>query len=180
VTTLQMGASLYDGLNANATGASDMGFVAAFHHEQQRADALATKPLAGTYSQRLDNRMRDAAMKWVRAHPSEAAGLMVIKFCRLWSPWPHAEEFQNWTFRLLVALGYVPLMGFALWGAFRHVRRGWPFVMCLLPAVYFSGLHMIFVSSIRYRQPAMMPLIVLAAAAVCACLPHDRARCCSH
>lgn len=166
LTTLQMGASLYDGLNPHATGASDMRFVEAFHQEQLRADAIAPKPLAGTYSQRLDNRMRQAAIGWVRSHPGEAAGLMVTKFFRLWSPWPHAAEMQSWTFRLLVVVGYVPLIGLALRGAFLYARRGWPVVLCLLPAVYFSGLHMVFVSSIRYRQPPMLPLLVLAAAAV--------------
>ncbi|MDP6717463.1 MAG: glycosyltransferase family 39 protein [Pirellulaceae bacterium] len=170
-TTLQMGASLYDGLNPTATGASDMRFVAAFHQAQQQADATAPTKLVGTFSQRLDDRMRAAALDWARTHPGQVVRLMVIKFARMWSPWPHAEEMQNWTFRLIVVLGFVPLLGLALWGAFRNIRGGWPYGLCLLPAVYFSVLHMIFVSSIRYRQPAMLPLIVLAAAAVCACLP---------
>ncbi len=170
-TTLQMGASLYDGLSPTATGASDMRFVEAFHRAQLQDDATATTTPVGTFSQRLDNRMRTAAVNWARAHPGQVVRLMAIKLARMWSPWPHAEEMQSWTFRLLVVVGFVPLIGFALCGAIGNVRRGWPYALCLLPAVYFSGLHMIFVSSIRYRQPAMLPLIVLAAAAVCVCLP---------
>ena len=46
----------------------------------------------------------------------------------------------------------------------RYARRDWPYLLCILPAVYFTLLHIVFVSSIRYRQPAMLPLIVLAAA----------------
>jgi 4-amino-4-deoxy-L-arabinose transferase-like glycosyltransferase len=171
VTTLQTGASLYDGLNPTATGASNMQFVAAFHREQQQFDAATPASPPGSYSRRLDDRMRAAAINWAKAHPGQVVQLMLIKFGRMWSPLPHAEEMQSWAFRLLILLGYLPLIGFAVWGAFRNVRRGWPFALCLLPAVYFSGLHMIFVSSIRYRQPAMLPLIVLAASAVCLCLP---------
>ena len=70
-TTLQMGASLYDGLNPTATGASDMRFVAAFHQAQQQADATAPTKLVGTFSQRLDDRMRAAALDWARTHPGQ-------------------------------------------------------------------------------------------------------------
>ncbi len=59
---------------------------------------------------------------------------------------------------------YVPLLAAGLYGAWRLSARGWPFVLCWLPAVYFSLLHMIFVGSLRYREPAMLGLIVLAAA----------------
>jgi hypothetical protein len=65
--------------------------------------------------------------------------------------------------RLAVALTYLPLLILGLVGAVRTLRYGWPYWLCWFPAVYFSALHVVFVGSIRYRLPAMLGLIVLAA-----------------
>ena len=165
-TTLQVGASLYDGLNPHATGASNMDFVNHFYDEQLKADADSDSPLQGTFEERLDRRMRDASLSWARSHPIRTGQLMAVKLARMWSPWPSAQELRGGWLAPLIMLGYAPLMLLAIWGAVRYARTGWPAVLCLLPAFYFTGLHTIFVGSIRYRQPAMLPLIVLAAAAV--------------
>jgi hypothetical protein len=82
----------------------------------------------------------------------------------MWNFLPNAAEMRSTTLRLALALTYSPTILLALFGAWRFARRDWPYVLCLLPAIYFTLLHCIFVSSIRYRQPAMLPLIVLAAA----------------
>ena len=50
----------------------------------------------------------------------------------------------------------------AVTGVWLFARRDWPYLLLILPAIYFTALHVVFVSSIRYRQPAMLPLIVLA------------------
>ena len=52
----------------------------------------------------------------------------------------------------------------AIVGVSKYARRDWPYLLLVLPAIYFTLLHEVFVSSIRYRQPAMLTLIVLAAA----------------
>jgi hypothetical protein len=70
--------------------------------------------------------------------------------------------------RLPFAAGYLPVMALAAVGAWWFVRSDWSFAACLLPAVYFTALHVVFVGSIRYRQPAMLALIVLAAGAAMA------------
>src|SRR5207247_851662 len=97
-------------------------------------------------------------------HPTEVLQLTVKKFSRMWSPVPNASEFQSRPLRLLLAATYTPIIGLALIGVWRYARRDWPHLLCVLPAIYFTCLHVVFVSSIRYRQPAMLPLIVLAAA----------------
>jgi hypothetical protein len=63
-------------------------------------------------------------------------------------------------------LAYVPVLGLGLVGVWRFTHRGWPYLLCLLPATYCAVLHVVFVGSVRYRQPAMLALTVLAAAAV--------------
>ena len=88
------------------------------------------------------------------------------KFLRMWNLWPNATEFRSPWMQLIVAAGFVPLLVLGIIGAWQWGRQGWPYVLCLLPAVYFTCLHMVFVSSIRYRQPAMLVWLILAAALI--------------
>ena len=163
LTTSQFGASLYDGWREDANGDSDMRFVERFYQEQLRADAADPASATGTFEERHDNRMRSAAIAWARQHPMRVVQLAGIKFLRIWSPWPNSGAMQGWAYRLAILFGYSPLIILAAAGAIRFVRREWPVALCITPAIYFTCLHMIFVGSIRYRQPAMLVLIVLAA-----------------
>lgn len=166
-TTLQVGASLYDGLNPDATGASNMPFSTPFYRAQKEADAAADVGPQG-FEARLDRRLRDAAVEWAVAHPGEVMRLMGQKLVRMWNVWPNADEFRSWPLRLVVAAGYVPVLIAGAVGLWCWGRRGWPYLLCGFPALYFTGLHVVFVSSIRYREPAMLVWSVLAAAAVSA------------
>ncbi|MBN1588995.1 MAG: glycosyltransferase family 39 protein [Pirellulales bacterium] len=158
-TTLEVGASLYDGLNPRATGASDMSFVDRFIRQDRREPAGFDEPL----EVRLDRRMRDDALAWARGNPVRVVQLAGIKLLRIWNIWPNEESLASWPMRLLTMLTYVPVLLLGILGAAKTIRRGWPYWLCWLPAVYFTLLHVVFVSSIRYRQPAMLGLIILAA-----------------
>jgi hypothetical protein len=194
-TTLQVGASLYDGLRPDAEGGSDMRFAPRFFDELKREDAAqftaqsttksTTKSTAqstkepakeesaakstaggGTFESRLDRRQRDAAVAWARANPVRVLELAGIKFARMWSPVPNSRDMGGALIRVVIAIGFVPLMLLAAWQTWR-CRGRWQAVWLLwAPAIYLTCLHTIFVSSLRYRQPALLPLMVLAAAAL--------------
>jgi 4-amino-4-deoxy-L-arabinose transferase-like glycosyltransferase len=172
-TSLQVGTSLYDGLNPAASGASEMSFVPEFAAKQVQADAAqaaAGLPPAGLFEDRLDRRLQAAAIDWAAKNPQRACQLAWTKFLRMWSPVPNAGEFSSLTLRLVLAVTYTPVLLAALVGVWKFARRGWLYLLCTLPAVYFTLLHVVFVSSIRYRQPAMLLLIVLAAGAAASLL----------
>ncbi len=158
-TTLQVGASLYDGLSPRATGASEMSFVPGMTEDFRRQQPGP----AATFEYRLDRHFRDEAVAWARSHPGEAVELAGVKFRRIWNVWPNESEMSSWPVRAAVLLSYLPVLVLGLFGAIRTIRRGSPYILCWLPAVYFTALHVVFVGSIRYRQPAMLGLIVLAA-----------------
>ncbi|WP_254509706.1 ArnT family glycosyltransferase [Anatilimnocola floriformis] len=164
-TSLQVGASLYDGLSPIATGASDMRYVAEFEAQQRKTDAEKTPPAGQLFEDRLDETMKQASLKWARENPQRVVELAVIKFVRIWSPWPNAAEFRSNKLRLMLLVSFVPAMILMAIGTYRSRQHGWIILLLWLPAVYFTLLHMIFVSSIRYRQPALIPLLVLAAVA---------------
>ena len=160
-TSLQTGASLYDGLHAGATGASDMRFVPDFL-EEERQNSSSEESLEF----RLNRRLSEESVAWTRSHPFAAARLAGIKFLRMWNIVPNEPSFSSLSVRAGIVLSYAPVLFFGLIGAILNFRRGFSYMLCWLPAVYFSLLHMIFIGSLRYRQPAMLGFIVLAAGVV--------------
>jgi len=166
-TTLQVGASLFDGLNPKATGASNVAPIEEetmrFVDSERRASPGIAKGPGKASEYRLDRHLRAESLAWARAHPGRVLQLAAIKLARMWNLWPNEAVFSAWYVRLAVLFTYVPVMLFAAVGVWKTIHRGWPYVLCWLPAVYFTLLHVVFVSSIRYRQPAMLTLMVLAA-----------------
>ena len=154
-TALWLGASLYDGLNPEATGASDMNFLG--DPEFQALDEV-----------RQDAVLRGRALAFARAHPGRALRLAAIKAARFWSPWPNAEQFRaegraGAAVMLASAAVTLPFYAALLVGAWACRRDGRALVLLAGPLVGVAALHLVFVGSIRYRIPAAVPALGLAA-----------------
>lgn len=163
LTTLQVGPSLYDGLHAGASGGSDEGmdFMSRFAAEQRAEDASVAEHRS-TFEFRLNRRAQRAAVEWSRSNPGEVALLACRKFLRTWSLWPNGGDLGSGTLRLMLTIGCFSILVLAIVGSWRQEMERWSLAIYWLPAVYFTLLHMIFVGSIRYREPALLVLTILA------------------
>jgi 4-amino-4-deoxy-L-arabinose transferase-like glycosyltransferase len=159
-TTLWVGASLYDAWNEHATGASNMRFM-----DRPDEYGLATE-LNQMSEWEQDRYLRSEAWRFAREHPGRIAELAWIKFIRFWNPLPNASEWRSWPLRLVSLFTCGPSLALAAIAAWRQ-RRNWSLLAILGgPVVYFCIVHLIFVSSVRYREAAMLPVFGLAAAAL--------------
>jgi 4-amino-4-deoxy-L-arabinose transferase-like glycosyltransferase len=152
-TALWAGASLYDGLNPRATGASDMEF-------------LNRPPFRDLDEVRQDRALTHASLTFVRQQPRRAWSLGLVKFLRYWSPWPNEASFRSTGAVIAGAAVEVPLfllMAVGVWIVRRDVLA---LTILAGPIVYFLLIHMVFVSSVRYRIPGSVPAMGLAATAL--------------
>ena len=116
-----------------------------------------------TYEYRVNERMKKAALDWAKQNPARVGELAVIKFFRIWNFWPNEPAFASPVVCLGVFLTYTPILLAGLLGFCQTWRKGGEYAMLLLPAVYLTMLHVIFVASLRYRVPAILCLMILAA-----------------
>jgi 4-amino-4-deoxy-L-arabinose transferase-like glycosyltransferase len=149
-TALWMGASLYDGLNPKATGASDMSFL--YDREIWPLD-----------EQDQDAELARRAISFAREEPGRVLRLAMVKLGRFWSPWPNADGFFSPARALAGAIVELPLFGLMLVGGWARRRDPRVWIVLAGPMIYFCALHLVFASSMRYRIPAEMPALGLAA-----------------
>ena len=158
-TSTNGGITLYDGFNPDATGASDQSFVRMMPELRAMDELGRSRHLA-----RL-------AKEEIRRQPLRAARLAAAKAARTWSPVPLSDEYGSWKYRAVGLLYSLPLDVLVLIGLFRRSPGGRPLsrpakAFLLLPAIYFTAMHMASVGSLRYRIPAEPPMAVVAASAV--------------
>lgn len=156
LTTLWAGPSLYDGLNPQASGASDMRFF-------DRDNLLSRMS-----EYEMDQHYRRAAREYALDHPHRTARLAAIKLWRYFKPWPSADQFTGAGPAIAIGGYYLLLVGLAVVGAWRMRRDYWLLLLTVGPLFYFAAIHTAFVSSLRYRLPAEYALCVLAACGVVA------------
>jgi len=150
-TTLRAGASLYEALNPAADGGPMM----------EKIDwDWGTKGL-GEWER--DQLWRQRAAEFARENPVRVLDLALRKLGRFWNPMPNATEFQSPVLVGAMAPPFAIAAALGLVGLWASRRRGRALLILLLPVVYYSGLHTVFVSSIRYRDPVMPFILILAA-----------------
>ncbi|MFO0957356.1 MAG: glycosyltransferase family 39 protein [Isosphaeraceae bacterium] len=151
-TAIWGGASLYDGLNPHATGASDMSF-------------LEEPDLVGLDEVAQDRELKARAWRFARENPGRSLELAAIKAARFWSPRINAEGYRSPALGVATSVWTWPLYGLMAAGLFQHRRDPRAWVLLAGPLLYFAAIHLLFVGSVRYRVPAMVPAIGLAALA---------------
>jgi 4-amino-4-deoxy-L-arabinose transferase-like glycosyltransferase len=174
-TTLQVGISLADGWNPEADGGSNLSvFQGTVLDTQMKHTRYRSLWESGSHTLYLDvqpefetelnEKFRIRAVTWAKKNPTRVLQLAGIKFLRMWNIIPNASEFGSWKIRAIYAATYTPLLICCFLGLWKFRRRGFAIWLLVLPAIYFTLLHMIFVASIRYQQPAILAWSLLAAA----------------
>jgi 4-amino-4-deoxy-L-arabinose transferase-like glycosyltransferase len=171
-TTLTAGATLYDGWHDGATGGSDMAFLAPIAASEVDLPTLSPEE---PFEYRLNARLQREAWEWAVDHPQRVLELAAEKTFRFWSPWPY-DSPTSWPIKIALAASYLPLLAAGVWTAWRFRSAGWACAPCWLPLAYLSLLHLVFVGSMRYREPGMLPLLVLASGLAVGAAPRDLAQ----
>lgn len=158
------GATLLDSFGPWADGASGM-------------DRIEYPPVSENANEvERDRIYRGWAMDWVASHPAEAFRLASRKLLRTWSITMNAAAFQSGFYAAVCWMTVAPVFALALFGAWRERDRPWLLALLLLPAAYFTLVHVVFVGSVRYRLPALPFIFLLAAVGFDALIERIRGR----
>jgi 4-amino-4-deoxy-L-arabinose transferase-like glycosyltransferase len=155
LTTLE-GISLYEAVYPGANGGP-----------KQSEIALPPEMWGLNESQR-DLAWKQMALVQIRNDPARMLRLAVIKIARTWSPWLNASGYASAKLNAILTLWYALLYLLALLGMFwrrPNKRFEQPALLgvVVIPILYFTLMHALFIGSVRYRVPIMPEVCILAA-----------------
>ena len=167
-TSLWSGPSLYDGLNPEADGTSNMEF---FDRDQVMTRQDMTE-------NEMNEHYRDLAVQFVRKNPWRAVELGFLKAARYLAPSPAVLSRRYGVLSAACAAFYAVFVGLIVLGVWRgdgnRSLNPLGLALSLGPFLLFLLVHLVFVGSVRYRLPVEFPLSVLAGAGIRQLLTRNR------
>ena len=152
--TTKTGQDLYEALGPDATG-------------RFRGTEMVLPPETAKMTEgERDRFLRQWIWRYVQEHPHQTLWLAWEKFKLFWNPGLNNSAMFSSPW---IKWGVIGLFSGLYLGALLGICSGLPWrnlLLLLLPIVYFSLLHMVFIGSVRYRIPIMPYLEVLAACGI--------------
>lgn len=110
--------------------------------------------------------LKQEAISWVKAHPTEFLTLAVKKAAYFWTPPLHEGKGEQSSaeklVRLLWAIQFLVLIAAAIGTVLIPRLRNRQVAILWLAVVCYTGVHMLFYVIFRYREPIMPVLAVMA------------------
>lgn len=152
-TSLWSGPSLYDGLNPDADGSSNMKFF--------DEDAVMAKQ--GMSEFEMNEHYSRLATDFAVRNPGRVLTLALTKATRFLAPVPNPGKNIGTVFSATCVGMWLFFFGFAAVGLLGRETDCVGTVVAAGPFLLFLLVHMVFVGSVRYRLPVEFPLSVLTA-----------------
>ena len=156
LTTLNVGESLYEAVGPFATGGPNK--------ENTDWPDEAEAMIADEYMR--NQYLVDLSVSYIKNNPARTLRLAVVKFLRTWNVIPNYQAVRKPFYMIVSVVSYVPVLLTAVLGLVVGFKCRRSLVLTLLPVVVITGVHMIFVGSVRYRLSMMPFVMVLSGAGV--------------
>jgi len=110
-----------------------------------------------------DEAMWRAGLDWIKNNPSDWLKLELKKLIRFYRFTIYAKEYQAWFYKVLSIFSYGIVFILSIYALFRFREYFWDYSPMLLYSFLLTGVHLVFISSVRYRLPIEPFMIILAA-----------------
>lgn len=114
--------------------------------------------------------MYQKGLTFIRNNPQEFLLLMGNKFCRFWRLWPHVQYVgrSNALIYFLTNILVFPLTVLGLVLGWKYRREGQrKFLLVYFLVIYYTMVHMVYIATMRYREPLAPFFLIFASYAVC-------------
>jgi len=113
-----------------------------------------------------DRAMWDAGIQWIKENPKDWLVLEVKKLVRFYRFTIHAEQYQAWYYKVLSIFSYGIVFILSIYSLFGFRKQFLNYAPMLLYTFLLTGIHLVFIASVRYRLPIEPFMIILAAPVV--------------